>query len=126
MTKSSPRLIDAYEEILAKLAKMLELADQGLWDQFFSQPTAILTNQKLMAFVHETRTLEKDEQVEAHRLLSNIIDAQQTIKDLLMRRRDELAMLIESAKLQESRGGLGQVIHSDTYDLKDLYRHRRS
>lgn len=125
MDKPIIRRVDTYKDMIRKLTVMLRHAEQGEWDEFFNENTAVLTNQRVMAHIHDTYGVSDQERVEAKELLGEVLELQDKIKTLLIQRRDEIGLLLESAKLQESRGGMGQAIDSGTYSRADLYRHRR-
>jgi hypothetical protein len=119
--KPKPRLVDTYKDILVRSRQMLDLAGRAEWEELVGLQTTFM-NLEVMKYVHNNQTLEPHERGEAQALLGQILEEWALIKTKLTARRDELAFLIESATYQENHGGLGKVVHTNTYGRDDLYR----
>jgi flagellin-specific chaperone FliS len=122
--KAKYRLIDTYKDILIRSRQMLDMADRGEWEELVGLQTKFM-NLDVMKYVHNNHTLEAHERDEAQGLLGQILEDWAEIKSKLTARRDELAFLIESATYQENHGGLGKVVHTDTYGRDDLRKKAR-
>ena len=122
--KPKVRLIDTYKDILVRSRQMLDMADRGEWEELVGIQTTFM-NLDVMKYVHNNQTLEAHERGEAHVLLGQILEDWAKIKSKLTARRDELAFLIESATYQENHGGLGKVVHTNTYGRNDLRKKAR-